>query len=287
MVLGLCNEKGGVGKTSMTLSIADYLATQINPDTGEYNKVLVIDNDPQSNTTYITLNEFLMNGGVLRNEDTIYSTAVDDLPLVIQKTKNPNIDTVANSEYMFEGIMTIDRQENSLVGSKHTRLKKHLEDVKREYRYDYVLIDFGPSINILTYMGFTACDKVVIVSEPGVFATRGIKALRNVIYRMQADYNPQLQIAGILLNKIEMHRDVTKKTIKGIQEELSDIPLFSYEYDERNVKTGEIEKKTMYGVPLNSDMQHSQDNGRSLFDHNPHSRSAKAVKAIVNKYILN
>jgi len=289
MTYGFVNLKGGVGKTSMTLSFADYLATPKfkRDQNGKLlsipgKRVLVVDADPQGNTTSILLEDRLSDtGNPLRNDETIWNTVVDGGELVIHKTNKPNVSLVANNVSMFGGIITISRQSDSLGNGKHTRLKVQLEKVKEFY--DYILIDFCPSMNPLSEMAFTACDECVVVSKPGKFETDGIREVKNVIHRMQADYNPQLKIKGILFNMIEMHRNATVDTINKARAEFNDLDIFNFETVEKD-ENNEEKKITIYGVPLNSDMQNSQMKSRSIFDHNKHSKSAKAVAAIADKH---
>ena len=208
-VIAMCNQKGGVGKTTSSINIAGALA--------QYGRrVLIVDFDPQGAAT--------VGLGVNANtvENTIY-TALFDISVdphdVVQHTAFENIDVIpANIDLSAAEIVLINEvaREQALARI----LRPVLDD------YDLVIIDCQPSLGLLTVNALTAAHGVIIPLEAEFFAMRGVALLTEQIGRVQDRLNPRLKLDGVLLTMIDMRtlhsRDVMSSVKQGFGDQVYD-----------------------------------------------------------------
>jgi chromosome partitioning protein len=201
----ISNQKGGVGKTTLTLNLGASLAR-----TGY--RVLICDCDPQANATMalgcpqpdelpVTLphimQEIISKGGKTENSELLrkrkcilQSQGVDFVPSSIELT----------------GI------ENILINtmSRENVLKKFINSVKGEY--DFILLDCMPSLNFVTINALNAADRVLIPMQPQYFSAKGLELLLSTIANVRENLNPNLIIEGALItmfdSRLNFHRDV-------------------------------------------------------------------------------
>ena len=185
-VLCIANQKGGVGKTTTAVALAEGLS--------EYGKrVLLIDWDPQAcltitvgiNPENLKSTVYDVLAGAIQNEG---SPSLKD---VILPTENPNINIVPSN-------IELSQAQLDLVGvaSRELILRKMLQPVRREY--DFILIDCLPSLGLLTINALSAADKVIIPLQSDFLAMKGLMRLLSTIIRVQEKINPDLDISGIL-----------------------------------------------------------------------------------------
>jgi chromosome partitioning protein len=179
-VIAIANQKGGVGKSTTTVSIGAAMAEAGHP-------VLVIDLDPQGNAS---------TGMGIKHEDrgtTIYEILVAEAPIedAITPTVVEGLDAVPST-------IDLAGAEIELVSqfSRELRLQKALEPVVD--RYDYVLIDCPPSINTLTLNALTAADGVLIPIQCEYYALEGLSSLLETIKQVRNTVNNSLRIEGLL-----------------------------------------------------------------------------------------
>lgn len=198
-VIAISNQKGGVGKTTTSVNLAACLATL-----GK--KVLLIDIDPQGNTTSgLGINKADVSGciyDILINEvgpeEVIVPTAIDGLFLI------PATIQLAGAE--IELVPTISRE---------LRLKKAINSVRD--RYDYVIIDCPPSLGILTINSLTASDSVLIPIQCEYYALEGLSQLLNTIRLVQKHLNTSLQIEGVLLTMLDARTNLGLQVIEEVK----------------------------------------------------------------------
>jgi chromosome partitioning protein len=186
-VLCLANQKGGVGKTTTTVALAEGFGEQ-----GK--RVLLIDWDPQACLT-ITV-------GI--NPDNLQSTTYDVLASTIQQNegrpllKDVILPTANASIDIAPSNIELSQAQLDLVGvaDRELVLRKMIQPVRREY--DFILIDCLPSLGLLTINALSAADKVIIPLQSDFLAMKGLMRLLGTIIRVQERINPELDIAGIL-----------------------------------------------------------------------------------------
>lgn len=188
-IFALCNQKGGVGKTTSAfhLARAAVLAGQ---------RVLVVDADPQGNITSVLANgvdedqaglaDALSDRSAATMEDVTVAGIWDGLSVV--PTTGETLGVV--------------RDELVLAGAgRESRLKNALAGVRDDY--DLVLIDCAPSLDQLTINSLTAADDVLVITHSRLFSANGINKLLGTIDQVREHYNPALKIAGFMVNQHE------------------------------------------------------------------------------------
>jgi chromosome partitioning protein len=152
MIIAIASQKGGVGKTSTSISLAAGLARRDK-------KVLLVDVDSQANSSKVLLHHYPK----LTRDETIYKTILDRQPFQIHKTTVPNLDIVPSHILLSE----TDVKLSTAIDHREQRLKNYLDKVKD--RYDFVFLDCPPALSWLTLNALTASDKVLVVVSPGYF----------------------------------------------------------------------------------------------------------------------
>ena len=181
-VIAMCNQKGGVGKTTSSINIGGALA--------QYGRrVLIIDFDPQGAAT--------VGLGINANavDNTIYTALFDptlDPHEVVQHTAFENIDIIpANIDLSAAEVQLVTE-----VGREQI-LNGVLRKLKNEY--DVIIVDCQPSLGLLTVNALTAADGVIIPVAAEFFALRGVALLMQSIEKVQSRINPALQVYGVLV----------------------------------------------------------------------------------------
>jgi chromosome partitioning protein len=180
-VVALCNQKGGVGKTTTTINLGATLA-----ELGR--KVLLVDFDPQGSLSVgLGVNPHTLERSIY-NLLLTRDTSIED---VVDATNVPGLDILPSN-------IDLSAAEIQLVSevAREQTLLRVLEKIKP--RYDFILIDCAPSLGLLTVNALTAADKVIMPLECEFFALRGIALLNDTISKVQDRLNPRLEILGIL-----------------------------------------------------------------------------------------
>ena len=181
LIVAMCNQKGGVGKTTTTINLGAALA-----ETGR--RVLLVDFDPQGS----------LSVGLGINPHTL-DTSIYNLLL----TRDHDVHEII-TESVVEGLdilpanIDLSAAEVQLVSevAREQTLKRVLTQVRGEY--DIILIDCAPSLGLLTVNALTAADRVIMPLECEFFALRGLALLNDTIGKVQDRLNPELEILGIL-----------------------------------------------------------------------------------------
>ena len=205
-VVAMCNQKGGVGKTTSTINLCAALA--------EYGRrVLLVDMDPQGalsaglGVPHYVLEQTIHNGLVeprVSIDDVLLSTRIKYLDLVPS-----NIDLSAAEIQLVNEV----GREQTLGRALHPVLD----------RYDYVLIDCQPSLGLLTVNGLACSDGVVIPTECEFFSLRGLALLTDTVDKVRDRLNPKLEISGILLTRYDPRTVNAREVMARVVERFGDL----------------------------------------------------------------
>ena len=204
-IISLVNQKGGVGKTTTSINLSASLASL-----GK--KVLLIDLDPQGNTT----TGVGINKGDI--EKSVYDVLIGkcEIEEATIKTKYKNLYVLpATINLAGLDIELLEKSQNEPTFSKGAQLKNYLDPVRDSF--DYVIIDCPPSLGLITTNALTASNSVIIPVQCEFFALEGIMQLLNTIMLAQKSLNPELDIEGVLLTLLDSRTNLGFEVVEDIR----------------------------------------------------------------------
>lgn len=246
MTTSIASQKGGVGKSSTTISLAGGLA--------RFGKrVLVIDIDSQANSSKV----LLPNYPDIRKDHSIYVTILERQPLPIHPTNLANVDIVPSHILLSETDVAL----TTAIDHRESRLKTQLDKVKDQY--DFVLIDTPPALSWLTINAFTASDEIVVVISPGYFELESTIQMTKTIKEVQEFFNPSLRLRGFLFAMADATLN-SRTSLKVL----------------RQTYPGEV-----FGtiIPRNVDLKDASMNKQDIFTFNPEAKAAEAYSRLIKE----
>ncbi|OGN05887.1 MAG: hypothetical protein A2750_02425 [Candidatus Yanofskybacteria bacterium RIFCSPHIGHO2_01_FULL_45_42] len=247
-VISVCNQKGGVGKTTTSCSLASYLAAM-----GKY--VLLADLDSQANAT--------LGLGINMKPDhpNIYhSLIIDQNPeTIIRKTSIFGFDILPASQSLAGAtveLVTMDERE--------TRLKKVLNSIRTNY--DYILIDCPPSLGLLTVNALAASEHVIIPVQTEYFALEGLSQLLNTINLVRQGLNPDLQVLGVLLTMYDKRNQLSRQVLNEVHKSFP----------------GRVFNSV---IPRLVSLAEAPSFGKTILQFDPGSRAARAYRQLAEEII--
>lgn len=227
-IIAIANQKGGVGKTTTSINLSACLAEK-----GK--KVLVIDTDPQGNTT--------SGFGIDKNnlDNTIYELILGECTI-----RDCIIRDVTNNVSVLPSNVNLAAAEIELIGieKKEYILKNEVDYVKDDY--DFIIIDCPPSLNMLTINSMTTADSVLVPIQCEYYALEGLSQLIHTINLVKERLNPDLTMEGVVFTMYDSRTNLSMQVVENVKQNLSQkiyntlIP--------RNIRLAEAPS---YGQPIN------------------------------------
>lgn len=225
--IAICNQKGGVGKTTTAINVSAAIAAA-------EKRTLLIDMDAQGNaTTGLGLDKH-------RVEQSIYNAMIDGVDITsILKPTDLNFLKIVPSNTALVGA------EVELVGvvSRETRLRHLLAAIQNDF--DYIIIDCPPSLGLLTLNALSAADSVLIPVQCEYYALEGIADLQRTIALVKERINPHLKVCGIVLTMFDPRNNISHQVVGEIRNHFKDVVFNSI--IPRNVRLTEAPS---FGKPI-------------------------------------
>jgi len=226
-VIAIANQKGGVGKTTTAVNLSACLAYR-----GK--KVLVIDIDPQGNTT--------SGLGIDKKKlkRSTYDVLVNDVNIceVIMDTNVENLQICPSN-------IELAGAEVELVSmiSRESRLKTAISDIRDEF--DFILIDCPPSLGLLTLNSLTAADKILVPIQCEYYALEGLSQLMNTVQLVKKHLNPYIDVEGVVLTMFDARTNLSLQVVEEVKKYFKN-KVYSTIIP-RNVKLSEAPS---FGMPI-------------------------------------
>ena len=226
-IIAITNQKGGVGKTTTSINLSAAIA-----EMGE--KVLVVDMDPQGNTT----SGFGVNKNELEN--TIYEMVLGECALQDCLIKNvaTNVSLLpSNVNLAGAEVDLLDRDDKSFI------LKKELDYISDDY--GFIIIDCPPSLNMLTINSMTAATSVIVPIQCEYYALEGVSQLIHTINLVRDRLNPDLNIDGVVFTMFDGRTNLSQQVVENVKNNLS-----HHIYDTMIPRNIRLAEAPSYGQPI-------------------------------------
>ena len=223
-IVGVINQKGGVGKTTTAVNLSAALAQR--------RRILLVDLDPQANAT--------SGLGVVDPERTIYDVLVGEVSArqAVRRSGTPNLSVLPASVDLAGAAVELDASSEDLL-----LLDRALIGVRPNY--DFVVVDAPPSMGSLTLNALAAADLLIVPLQTEYYALEGIAGMIETVERVRGSLNPDLRILGILLTMFDSRTRLSQQVEENVRAHFGD-EVFETVIP-RNVRLAEAPS---YGQPI-------------------------------------
>ncbi len=202
-IIAVANQKGGVGKTTTAINLSACLA-----EIGQ--KILVIDMDPQGNTT--------SGFGIDKNQltNTIYEMIIGECDL-----KECLLEQVIENLSILPANVNLSGAEIELIEIERREyvVKDRIEEVREQY--DFVIIDCPPSLSMLTINAMTTADTVLVPIQCEYYALEGLSQLLQTIRLVKQRLNPQLEVEGVVFTMYDARTNLSLQVVENVKNNLN------------------------------------------------------------------
>ncbi len=247
-IIAVANQKGGVGKTTTAINLSACLA-----ELGK--KILVIDLDPQGNTT--------SGFGIAKDEQekTVYEVLIGDCTAqeAILHNVEENLDLLPSN-------VNLSGAEIELIGidRKEFVLRDQLESVRNQY--DFILIDCPPSLNMLTVNAMTTANSVLVPIQCEYYALEGLSQLIYTINLVKERLNPELEMEGVVFTMYDARTNLSLQVVENVKNNL-----------QQNIY------KTI--IPRNVRLAEAPSHGMPITQYDPKSAGAESYRLLAEEVI--
>jgi len=254
-VIATSARKGGVGKTTTSVSLAAALVRQ-----GK--KVLIIDADSQHSAT--------VSLGVAEPDILPFTLATVMQSIINEQEIDPTAGLLSHTEgiFLLPSNNTLTGIEVSLapIIGRETVLRQYIDKVRG--LFDYILLDTAPTLDLLTVNALAAADNVIIPVAPKYLDAKGLELLLKSIAQIRRHINPNLSISGILLTMVDKRANITKSIISMIEQAYG-------------------EKINIFKNPIPHSVRviETSTTGKSIFEHEPNGRVATAYTSLAEEVL--
>lgn len=244
-IIGIINQKGGVGKTTTAISLAAALA--------EHRETLLVDLDPQANAS--------SGVGIEHPEMTIYDVLIGNASArkAVLATSIDNLSVLAASTDLAGAAVELDASSDNLK-----LLAKALLGVRASY--PFIIIDSPPSIGALTLNSLAAADQLIIPLQAEYYALEGIASMMDTVERVKASINPDLAILGIVLTMFDNRTKLSQEVEDNVRNHFNDLVF-------RTV------------IPRNVRLAEAPSYGQAIFSYAPTSQGAQSYRKLAKEVL--